>query len=66
MRAGMGDTTAIMKQRTRTHLPVPCARYCLNVEQIVSVGAGMDTRGLRLKVAPGTKVRLLRCAVLLA
>eukprot|EP00904_Undaria_pinnatifida_P003031 jgi/Undpi1/12729/HiC_scaffold_6.g02397.m1 len=26
------------------------------IKQIVSVGAGMDTRGLRLKAAPGTKV----------
>ncbi|CAM9815400.1 unnamed protein product, partial [Laminaria digitata] len=25
------------------------------IKQIVSVGAGMDTRGLRLKAAPGTK-----------
>ena len=43
--------------------PVPTAVFAkyLNRAQIVSVGAGMDTRGLRLKAAPGTKARHLWC-----
>lgn len=42
------------------YVDVPDVEYvllALNEMQIVSLGAGMDTRGLRLKASEGTTVR---------